>query len=413
MSDPMTVAVLWAQFGPYHLARLEAAARVGRASDGRIVGVEVCGTDRAYPWHDDGRACRFERTTLCPGGEYTALPRRTIAARVTAGLDEVRPSAVAINGWRFTEARAALRWCMRRRVPAILMSDSTADSQRRHAWKEAIKRQVVRRFDAALAAGTPQADYVAQLGMTPSRIFLGYDAVDNAYFADRVAAARAGHLQARPHGLPRMPYWLTVARFVPHKNLPRAMDAYACYRQAVGSDAAWPWVLCGDGPLRDDVLAVRSRLGLERDVILPGFVQYESLPSYYAHAAAFWLPSQLETWGLAVNEAMASGLPVLVSRHAGCATDLVDEARNGWTFDPTDAGAMTAALVRMHRQSDARRLAMRRRSEAIIANWGLDRFARGLWDAVRVGWQRRLGRRPARVRATRLRVGAHEEAAAR
>ena len=71
----------------------------------------------------------------------------------------------------------------------------------------------------------------------------------------------------------------------------------------------------------------RSALGLDNDVIFPGFIQYDELPAYYGLAKAFIHASTVEQWGLVVNEALAAGLPVLVSERCGCAPDLVREGR--------------------------------------------------------------------------------------
>ena len=80
------------------------------------------------------------------------------------------------------------------------------------------------------------------------------------------------------------------------------------------------------------------------DVLLPGFKQYPELPLYYGLAGAFVLPSLTEPWGLVVNEAMAAGLPVVVSDRCGCASDLVRPGENGFAFDPCDIEQLAALL---------------------------------------------------------------------
>ena len=75
-------------------------------------------------------------------------------------------------------------------------------------------------------------------------------------------------------------------------------------------------MILGDGPLHGELLRQRAQLQLESDVIFPGFVQYDQLPLYYGLAGAFVHASTVEQWGLVVNEALASALPVLVSTDA-------------------------------------------------------------------------------------------------
>jgi len=79
-------------------------------------------------------------------------------------------------------------------------------------------------------------------------------------------------------------------------------------------------------------------------VFFPGFRQYDELPRFYAHAGAFVHASTTEQWGLVVNEAIASGLPVLVSDRCGCAADLVEQGVNGYVFDPLNVTELAGLL---------------------------------------------------------------------
>ena len=162
------------------------------------------------------------------------------------------------------------------------------------------------------------------------------------------------------------------------------LRAYTAYR----SQAADPWrlVLLGDGPERgtlEHLIAAESIEG----VTLAGFRQIDELPAYYGLASAFVHPALTDQWGLVVNEAMAAGLPVLVSTGAGCAFDLVEEGGNGYRFTPTDEAQLAALLQRLA-SPDTDRAAMRQRSRAIIANWSPEVFAKQLWQAVEAGHAR-------------------------
>ena len=147
--------------------------------------------------------------------------------------------------------------------------------------------------------------------------------------------------------------------------------------------AGTPWhlVLLGDGPLRPEIEALVAKLDLQNCVHLPGFRQYDQLPAYYGLAGAFVHASTTEQWGLVVNEAMASGLPVIVSNRCGCAADLVQEGVNGFTFDPHDAEQLAKLMLTI---SDPRfpTSDFGAASRRIIADWGPERFARGLQAAA-------------------------------
>jgi glycosyltransferase involved in cell wall biosynthesis len=141
-------------------------------------------------------------------------------------------------------------------------------------------------------------------------------------------------------------------------------------------------VLLGDGPLRKTLNSQLSTLNLHGHVHLPGFKQYEELPVYYALAKAFVHASTTEQWGLVVNEAIASGLPVIVSERCGCVPELVGV--NGFTFDPLNEDELTARLLDMSSLSDHDLERLREASRLIATRFGSDRFGNGLEDAARM-----------------------------
>jgi glycosyltransferase involved in cell wall biosynthesis len=262
------------------------------------------------------------------------------------------------------------------------MSESHACDETRRWPKETIKKRVVGMCSAGLVGGGAHVDYLAALGMSRNRIFTGYDVVDNDYFAKHSEAARLDALRLRARlNLPEK-YLLASSRFIAKKNLPRLLEAYRGYRQLAGP-TAWKLVLLGDGPLKPQLLARIQQLDLAADVLLPGFKQYDELPAYYGLAGAFVHASTTEQWGLVVNEAMACGLPVLVSERCGCAPDLVAPGENGFTFNPLHASAL-AQLLRRIAGNECDRATMGEASREIIARWPLKTFAVNLKSATEI-----------------------------
>ncbi len=146
-------------------------------------------------------------------------------------------------------------------------------------------------------------------------------------------------------------------------------------------------MIAGDGPSRSELEACARNLRVEGGVIFAGLKTYRELPAMYALARAFIHASTRDPWGLVVNEAMAAGSPVLVSERCGCAPDLVRDGDNGFTFDPWDVRDIAEKMLTVHRDSSLRE-SMGRRSAEIIAEWGLQRFARGLKRAVEFAIER-------------------------
>lgn len=371
----MHIAVIFYRLGPYHHARLQAAAR-----HCALTAIELTEVDKYYAWAPESRQRGYPIEALVEAGSIDDLPLAEARRRMVATLDRVSPDVVAIPGWHNKLALSALQWCRLNDRPAIMMSESTSDDFPRRGPKERLKGRLVRMASAALVGGTPHRNYITQLGMPPESVFLGYDVVDNAYFESRSAIARNMADAERARLTLPASFFLASSRFIEKKNIPTLIEAYDRYRQKAGT-GAWHLVVLGDGPMRTQIEDDIRRRKLEEWVSLPGFRQYDELPTYYALAGAFVHASTTEQWGLVVNEAMAAGLPVVVSDRCGCAPDLVAAGVNGFTFPPQDAAALAQRLTEVAAPGFDRQ-GMGERSQEIVAEWGTERFADGLITAA-------------------------------
>lgn len=249
---------------------------------------------------------------------------------------------------------------------------------RRNPVKEWIKGWWARRhYDAAFAAGERAAAYLQMMGFPREKIWTGYDVVDNQAFAAGAAVARqdAAALRLRLN-IPEK-FFLFVGRFAPEKNLPRLVEAYASYRHAAGTDA-WGLVLVGGGP---EERLLRRRVEAIPGVVFAGSHRSDELGLYYGLASCLILPSVSETWGLVVNEAMAAGLPVIVSHRCGCVAELVRPGFNGYVVDPLDVdgmartmGIMSSTLVDCASMGEA--------SRQIVALYTPETWANSLADCI-------------------------------
>lgn len=385
---PPVVAVLFSRFGPYHLARLRGADRVMRREGARLSAVAVADSDNVYAWSPVSAPVDCDASVLFPGVPYEKIYETSLVTRLHAHFDALNPVAVAVPGWAFLEAKAALAWCLKHRRAAILMSESSRGDHFRLWPREIAKQFLVRQFHAALVGGERHAEYARALGIPRACIFSGYDSVDNPYFSEGAERVRANAAAARAAaGLPPR-YVLTSSRFVAKKNIDGLLRGYALH-VARRPDAP-ALVLCGDGPLRESLHALGRELRIESRLHWPGFVQYPELPTYYALAEAFILASTTEQWGLVVNEAAASGLPLLVSNRCGCAPELVREGENGFTFDPREPEAIARALDALPPDAESR-ARMGARSRALVEAHSPHVFGENLLEAARMALAR-LGR---------------------
>lgn len=361
----------------YHKARADAFAEIW---PGKFIVLELSNKNSLPVLR--GAACTAASvTTLFPGLGLHELKQAPLRGAVLKFLDQENPDVCCLNGWALPGTAVMLDWAIRRDVPCVLMSETNAHDSISFWWKEGTKQQFVAQCGAALVGGAWHRDYLIQLGMASENIFDGYDVVDNEHFRKGAESARSDPDAFRAsQSLPR-DYFLACARFEPKKNFHRLLEAFAAYVREVEHNP-WHLVIVGDGPSRTELESVARGLGIADKVMFKGPVGYPELPGIYGLAKAFVHASTTEQWGLVVNEAMAAGLPVLVSERCGCVSELVKDGLNGFTFNPRKTEEIARKMVSIHSDS-ALLQRMGLQSADLIAEWGPDRFARNLRQAVK------------------------------
>jgi glycosyltransferase involved in cell wall biosynthesis len=138
--------------------------------------------------------------------------------------------------------------------------------------------------------------------------------------------------------------------------------------------------MAGSGELDGHLRSLVQSLSLE-NVHFAGFINQAALPKLYAASDIFVLPSENEAWGLAVNEAMCAGLPIVVSNEVGCVSDLVHEGVNGHLHKAGNIEALAGAL-RPLLSSRPERERMSLASQEIISHWSYAECLHGLRQAL-------------------------------
>jgi len=266
-----------------------------------------------------------------------------------------------------------------RRIPVFFRGDSTLlDPQPlwRTIARRALLHWVYRHIDCALAVGSANADYFAWCGVPRSRIERVPHAIDVQRFGDDAAEVRALALRERIGLEPGTRTLVYAGKFQAKKDPLTLVDAF------LRSGAGCRLLLFGDGPLDAEL---RQRARIDRRIQVLPFQNQSEMPAVYRSGDAVILPSRGpgETWGLALNEAMASGRPVIASSRAGGTRDLVIEGQTGWTFRAGDIADLARAIARFRDSSAAELQAMRRNARAHAAGWSIEVAADMLAQAVR------------------------------
>ena len=215
----------------------------------------------------------------------------------------------------------------------IIMQDSKFDDKQRSVWWEFFKYLCYAPYCGALAGGRRSASYLQFLGVPRERIFIGYDTVSVARIVGLAGSAPA------PGGIPhRERHFTIIARFVSKKNLGMALDAYATYIRAAPGPVR-ELHLCGSGELEEALRTQCARLQLST-VRFHGFLQEQGVAQVLAASLALILPSTEEQHGLVINEAIAMGVPVLLSDNCGSRDLLVRCGVNGFVVEPDNVAGL-------------------------------------------------------------------------
>ncbi len=301
-----------------------------------------------------------------------------------------KPDVVMVAGWHSITQVRAIAACRRQGLPLLYRGDTHLglgpSGLRRPLWRLKT-RMLLHRYSAHLAVGQRSRQYLLAHGVPPTRIYASPHSVDNEFFA----TAAAEHLTGAGRAAVRRAYGfgpgdfvvLFVGKLAGRKRLRDTIEAVA----RLGPSAAL--LVVGDGDR-----AAKPRADAERGgtrVTWAGFLNQRDIARAYAAADCLVLPSTSESWGLVVNEGMATGLPAVVSDATGCAPDLITPGVTGETFPCGDVAQLAAALDRVRTRGG--RAAMADACRERIAEFGYASASVGLVAASQAAARGRVAPR--------------------
>jgi 1,2-diacylglycerol 3-alpha-glucosyltransferase len=395
----MKAAILFTSFGPYHMSRIRALFRELTDNGFELLAVRFANHSETYPWREPSlQGLEIKTLTTSKDAEKCSY-----FELITSWLRAVKHIHVALlpSYYPFRNL-ICLLICKVTGVKCVLMSESWQNTATHNYLKKLVKKFLISLFDSAIVGGTPHRQFYIQNGMSPDSVYTGYDTVDNDYFDKTSNHVRelTNKFRAEYH-LPEF-YFLSLGRMVKKKNLKVLIHSFSHLTQRY-TKLNNHLVFVGSGELENDL--IRLCLDLNLNVIdhrqhidsigtshqktpsvhFYGFRQIDENPIFYALSGAFILPSVSEEWGLVVNEAMACSTPVLVSKNAGCAQDLVVHGYNGFLFDPLDVDQLTSQLSLFEDQPDRARF-MGKNSQKLISRWSCSTFATNASRAIKAAF---------------------------
>ncbi len=344
------IVILTEIIAPYRIPVFNALARWGEVD---LHVIFLAETDPALrQWRVYTEEIDFSYQVL-PSWRWRAGDHNLLINRgLSSALDSAAPQAIICGGYYLPAFWQALWLARRRNQRFILWTESNElDKRPGHAGVEWLKRRFIKSCSAFVVPGQSASRYVVTFGIDERLIFKAPNAVDNVLFAAHAENARFHAVEIRERlNLPQR-FILFAGRLVREKGVFDLLEAYARLESDLRSTVSL--VFAGEGKSRQELeqRALRINLGTVR---FNGFLQREDLVALYALAEAVVLPTHSDTWGLAVNEAMACGLPVIVTAVAGCSADLVEDGQNGYVVAAGDDEQLRRAITSLLRDPGLR-----------------------------------------------------------
>lgn len=243
-------------------------------------------------------------------------------------LREIAPELVFAMEYNPTILRA-VHWCRKKKIPFISWTDGTLNSEKNIGKVQRLSRSyIVKRAAAFIASSTASKEAQIAYGAAPEKCFLSYLTVDIQKYLAKKDSYHARQL-------------IYVGSLIQRKGLDLLLPALAQTSEDIRL------VIVGEGQEKPLLEQQMKKLNLTERVEFKGYVEGEALRRLYMESDAFILPTREDCFGLVLLEAMCASLPVISSKYADGARDLIEEGKNGYIVDPEDTDAFAKTIERL------------------------------------------------------------------
>ena len=306
--------------------------------------------------------------------ENTTIWQRT--KKSIEWVNKFKPDVVNLPGYYEPAMNLVLFYCRLKGIKVVISADSTEGDNPNVWWREALKRFVVTKAQGFFCYGSKSAEYIFKLGMKPKHILVANNAVDNQRVESVYNAAIFDRKNSKEAYNLRKYNFIYVGRLISVKNLDNLLAAYKPL-----ADTEWGLIILGDGSEEEKLKQYVADNQLDGVKFIVGQAWYY-VPKILALGDVFILPSYSEPWGLVVNEAMACGMPVIVSNKCGSAFDVVKENQNGYTFDPYKVEELTNVFNKFVEEPD-KIVPFGKKSKEIIKRFSPEQVAEEMYEGFK------------------------------
>lgn len=326
----MKIVFLHNDFKVYWRGRLYFLHDFFRKRNIEIHVIEIFGEESAYSFDNSGKKedwweCLFETQ------KFTELSKKMVSEKIMDRLDCLNPDFLVCGPIAFTSGAIGIRWAYKRQKKVIIFDDSKHSLYKRNFLINFIKITLTNLADGILVPSTEYDLEYAKWQIPKDKLYYGLNCIDNDSFSS--------HRNKQFLNTKKI---VCVARLVPIKNLETLLN---CWESVEKVDVEYHLIIIGDGPEFKSLIKIKNELEL-KNVRFLGNQTRRTIAKILSKSVAFILPSFLEGWAMVVNEAMASGLPVLLSNRINAGHTLLKDSFNGYTFNPYNSNEITESILK-------------------------------------------------------------------
>lgn len=309
-------------------------------------------------------------TSSSPGSHH---PKGIVNPGLVRQIVGWQPDAVLFFGWNYKSHLKAMRY-FKNKIPVFFRGDSTLLNQinpLKAFLKTIYLKWVYRHVDHAFYVGSNNKAYFKKYGLKQQQLSFAPHAIDNDRFKEN-RQQEGINLREKLH-IPANDILIVYAgKFEPVKNVKLLIEAFEQL-----NNINVHLLLTGNGPDENALKAQAASTPVSSRIHFMDFANQTYMPVIYFAADIYCLPSVSETWGLAVNEAMACGRAVVASDKVGCAADLIKPGINGAIFRNNDVDSLSKALSELTRSKE-QLIEYGKNSHSIIQDWNFSVIAQAV-----------------------------------
>lgn len=332
----------------------------------QIYVVEIFGEESAYSFDNSGKKedwweCLFETQ------KFSQLSNNIVGNKIINRLDYLDPDFLVCGPIAFTSGAIGMRWAHLRNKKVILFDDSKHSLYKRSILVNYIKLNLTKLADAILVPSTDYDIEYSKWNVKKEKLYYGLNCIDNDFFSGKRSKTFLNSKKI-----------VCVARLVPIKNLENLLN---CWKNIENNNQEFQLILIGDGPELENLVKLKNQLELKRVRFLGNQTRH-IIAKILSQSDAFILPSYMEGWAMVVNEAMAAGLPVLLSNRINAGHTLLKQGINGFAFDPYNPEQITEVILKYIGLSEEEKIKMSKNASLEIKKYSYSFLGNQLLFAI-------------------------------